>query len=133
MDIVEGDPERHGLETIDILKKEGYDCPEMFHAILTHTEGFAQNRPARKTRFEYALAAAESITGIITAYVLVRPDKKIAGTQPKSITKKLKDKSFAASVNRAFINDIEKTGIERNHFIQMAIEALTEIAEEIGM
>ncbi|MBN2417552.1 HD domain-containing protein [bacterium] len=133
MDAVGGDPARHGFETIEILKREGYDMPELFEAILSHTESLGGGRPARSTQLHYALAAAENITGLITAYVLVRPDKTIAGAKAASVTKKLKDKSFAASVSREYINDIEKTGLERSAFIAMAIDAMTGIKDEIHM
>ncbi len=133
MDQVDGDPERHGKETLEILKKEGYDIPELFQAILSHTEGVRPGRPERSERLHFALAAAENITGLISAYVLVRPGQTIEGAKVKSITKKLKDRSFAAKVNRQFIDDVEKIGLERSQFLQMALEAMTEIKDEINM
>ncbi len=134
MDSINNDYSLHGKKTVEILKKEGYNIPEMFDAIIAHTEGLEESNAERKTRLDYVLAAAENITGLISAYVLVRPDKKIEGTKVKSITKKIKDKAFAASVNRQFINDIyKKTGMERSTFIQLSIDAMKEIADEIGM
>lgn len=132
MDICNGDYSRHGYRTVELLKEEGFDIPDMFEAIIAHTEGLETSHATRQTDFHYLLAAAENVTGIITAYVILKPDKKIAGTQVKSIIKKLKDKSFAATVSREFINDIEKTGLERGLFIEMAIEAMSGIADEIG-
>jgi uncharacterized protein len=133
MDLIRGDYARHGSSTVQILKDEGYDIPEMFDAILAHTEGIEGNVAVRTKDFHFILAAAENITGIISAYVILKPDKKIAGTKVSSIKKKLKDRSFAASVNREFINDIEKCGLDKSSFIEMAIEAMSEIAEEVGM
>ncbi|MCK5147901.1 HD domain-containing protein [bacterium] len=133
IDVIGGNIEQHGLESINLLKNEGYDIPEMFQAILSHTEGLIAGRPARETDLDFALSAAENLTGIISAYVLVRPGQKIEGAKVKSVTKKLKDKSFAASVSREFINDIEKIGVERSMLIQAGLEAMTEIADELGM
>ncbi|HDR04034.1 MAG TPA: HD domain-containing protein [Candidatus Marinimicrobia bacterium] len=133
MDLIQGDYSRHGITTVQILKDEGYDIPEIFDAILAHTEGLEGSMAARTKDFHYILAAAENITGIITAYVILKPDKKIAGTKVSSINKKFKDRSFAASVNREFINDIEKVGLEKAKFFEMAIGAMSEIADEIGM
>jgi len=65
--------------------------------------------------------------------VLILPDKKIAGVKASSIKKRLKQLRFAASVNREFIYDIEKTGIQLDVFLTLAIEAMTEIADEIDM
>jgi predicted hydrolase (HD superfamily) len=133
MDVIDGDYSQHGYKTVEILKKEGYDLPEMFKAIISHTEGVSGTEAKRETDFEIILSAAENITGLISAYVLMKPEKKIAGTKVKSIKKKLKAKAFAASVNREFIYDIEKTGIDLDTFLQIAIEAMTEIAEEVEM
>jgi len=133
MDIIGNDYKEHGYKTVEILKKEGYDIPEMFDAIIAHTEGVSGYDAKRKTRFDFILAAAENITGIISAYVAIKPDKKIAGAKVSSLKKKLKSKAFAASVNRPFIYDIENQGIELSLFLSIAIDALTEIADEIGM
>lgn len=133
-DIIEGNNSGHGYKTVEILKESGYDIPEMFQAILSHTEGMDDKRPKRSSILDYCLAGAENITGIITAYVILRPEGKLEGTKPKSIRKKLKDKSFAASVNREFIADaISALSMEESEFIQLSIDAMNEIAEEIGM
>lgn len=133
MDVLDGDYAEHGYKSVEILKQEGYELPKMFQAIIAHTEGISNHDAERETDFDYILAAAENITGIISAYVAIRPEKKIAGTKVKSIKKKLKSKAFAASVNREFIYDIEKAGMELPVFIQLSIEAVTEISDEIGM
>ena len=132
LDKIGKDYSNHGYETVEILKDEGYDIPELFEAIIAHTEGVTADAK-RTTDFDIILAAAENITGIITAYVLILPSKKIADVKVKSIKKRLKQLRFAASVNREFIYDIEKTGIELDKFIILAIEGMSEIAEEIGM
>ncbi len=124
--------ENHGVRTVEILKEEGYDIPEMFHAIQSHCENLGYIDAKRESKMEYALSAAENITGLIVAYTLMIPDKKFASVKPKSIKKKLKDKSFAAKVNREFISDIEKTGLEKSQFIEIAIEAMQGIADEMG-
>jgi len=133
MDVINGDYSLHGYKTVELLKEEGYDIPEMFKAIISHTEGVSGNVAKRETDFDIILSAAENITGIISAYVAIRPNKKIEGTKVKSIKKKLKSKAFAASVNREFIYDIEKTGINQDTFLQISIDAMIEISDEIGM
>lgn len=133
MDVINGDYSQHGIKTVEILKNEGYDIPEMFAAIVSHAEGVNDLGAKRVTDFDFILSAAENITGMISAYVAVLPDKKIAGAKPSSIIKRLKTKAFAASVNREFIYDIEKTGLKLDEFIRISIDAMTEIAEEIGM
>jgi predicted hydrolase (HD superfamily) len=82
---------------------------------------------------DFCLAASENLTGIIVAYVLMRPDRRIAWAETGSVTKKLKDKTFAAKVNREMINDIERTGMQKNEFISIALNAMKGIADEIGL
>ncbi|MCK4883988.1 MAG: HD domain-containing protein [Candidatus Diapherotrites archaeon] len=134
MEQLNGELEKHGHLTCKLLQDEGYEMPEMFHAIKSHAEclGF-ENAVKRESKLEFCLSAGENITGLIYAYVMMRPDKKIEGLKAKSITKKLKDKSFAANVNREMINDIEKTGLSRAQFIEIAIESMKTIAEKVGI
>lgn len=125
------DIEQHGERTCEILEEEGYEMPEMFRAIRSHAENLGYNDVKRESKLEYCLSAAENITGLITAYGLMRPEK-LNGMKASSLNKKFKDKSFAANVNRSLISDIEKAGIEKSEFFTLAIEAIQEIAEEIG-
>ncbi len=134
MDVINGDNESHGYKTVEILKEEGYEIPVMFEAILAHTEGFTNSKETRKTKLDYVLSGAENLAGLISAYVAVRPGKKIDGAKVKSLTKKLKDRSFAAAVSREIINDVaEKTEIERSEFFKLGIEAMSEISVELEM
>lgn len=126
-------PEKHGARTCQILREAGYDIPAMFQAILAHCENLGYLGVKRASPLDFCLSAAENITGLISAYVLMRPDKKIADTQASSINKKFKDKSFAAKVNRQFIVDIEKTGLGLQEFFTLAIDAMSSIAGKIGM
>ncbi|MFC1810524.1 HD domain-containing protein [Patescibacteria group bacterium] len=123
--------EKHGMHTMDILKEEGVDVPDdMAHAIQSHNEEYTGIK--RESNFDYALAAGESVTGLIYAYALMRPEK-LNGMKAKSLNKKFKDRNFAAKVSREMINDIEKTGLERSEFFTIAIQAMQEISDEIGM
>jgi len=84
------------------------------------------------TDFDYALRCGETVTGLIHAGALVRPTK-IDGMKPKSLKKKMKDKAFAASVNRDCIRECDKIGLELGDFLQIAINSITEIAPEVGL
>lgn len=123
---------KHGERTCELLMEEGYDLPEMFRAIKSHCENLGYLGVKRESKLDYSLSAAENLTGLIVAYTLMRPDKKMAGVEVSSLIKKFKDKSFAAKVNRQFIEDIEKTGLSRDEFLQMALDAMKKIAGEFG-
>lgn len=121
--------EQHGIQTMALIEKEGYELPDdVAHAISAHNESYTGIK--RESKLDYALAAAESITGLIYAYALMRPEK-FNGMKTSSLNKKFKDKSFAAKVSRELIADIEKTGLEKSKFFEIAIKAMQDIASEI--
>jgi uncharacterized protein len=129
VEITNADPYTHGPYAEKILKDKITE--EMIDAIVMHNE-IATGKP-RQTEFQHALAASETITGLITATALVYPGKKIAGVKTKSITKRMKEKAFAASVNRENIMECEKIGIPLNEFAELALNAMKEIDEILGL
>ncbi|MDD2550048.1 MAG: HDIG domain-containing protein [Bacteroidales bacterium] len=129
VEFTEGDSKRHGPEGANLLEGEGLPM-DAIDAIRMHNEEATGKE--RETTFQHALAAGETITGLIFATALVYPDKKITSVKPKSITKRMKQKAFAASVNRETIMECEKIGIPINEFAELSLEALKPIAEELG-
>lgn len=127
LDIVNADPQRHGRVTAEMLKDLGFP-DEIIHAVLAH----AGHRPP-ETRMEKAICAVDPTTGFIVAATLVRPDKKIAGLEPKSVRKRMKDKRFAANVDRDQMRSIEALGIDFNEYVGLCVEAMKEIGPQIGL
>ncbi|MCF8303473.1 MAG: HDIG domain-containing protein [Bacteroidales bacterium] len=130
VEMTEADPKRHGLETARILEEKGLDA-DLVDAVKMHNEEATGQE--RSTEFQHALAAGETITGLIIATTLVYPDKKLASVKPKSVTKRMKEKAFAASVKRDHIRECEKIGIPLNEFAALSVEAMREIADDIGL
>ncbi len=124
------DPQRHALEAESILKPYGID-DDIIDAIKMHNEEATGKE--RETEFQHALAAGETITGLITATALVYPDKKVTSVKPKSIRKRMKEKAFAASVNRDTIRECEEIGIPLDEFIDLSLNAMKEIDTKIGL
>lgn len=129
VEITNADPKTHGPFAANILKGKVTD--EMLDAIVMHNEMATGKK--RTTEFQHALAAGETITGFITAVTLVYPDKKIASIKTKSVTKRMKQKAFAASVNRENIRECEKTGIPLNEFVELSVNAMKEISDVLGL
>jgi len=127
---VRGDLTVHGLEAARILTEKGVD-PEVVEAVKMHNERVAGTK--RETVFQHALAAGETITGLISATALVYPDKKLAGVKVKSVTKRMNEKAFAASVNRETILECEKIGIPLDEFAEIALKAMQDIHEQLGL
>jgi putative nucleotidyltransferase with HDIG domain len=130
VELVNADPTIHGLETARILTEYGVDA-EIINAIRMHNEEATGQE--RTTRFEHALAAGETVTGLIVATALVYPDRKLASVRPQSVIKRMKEKAFAASVRRESIMECEKAGIPLEEFMGIAISAMTDISEQLGL
>jgi predicted hydrolase (HD superfamily) len=80
-----------------------------------------------------ALFAVDELAGFVVACVKVRP-KGIADLKPKSVKKKLKDRSFAAAVNREEISQaMEELGVSPDEHMQFCIEALRSEGERLGL
>lgn len=129
VEITNADPNTHGPFAANLL--EGKITPEALDAIVMHNE--VATGKERFTAFQHALAAGETITGLITATALVYPDKKVASVRVKSITKRMKEKAFAASVKRENILECEKIGLTLDEFAELSLTAMQEISEKIGL
>ncbi|NOR76683.1 MAG: hydrolase [Draconibacterium sp.] len=129
VDITNADPKTHGPAAAKILN--GKITDDMLDAIVMHNE--IATGLERTTVFQHALAAGETITGLITAVTLVYPDKKIASIKTKSVTKRMKQKAFAASVNRENILECEKIGISINEFAELSVNAMRGISDVLGL
>lgn len=124
------DMANHGLKSAAILEGQGVDS-EIISSIKAHN---AENLGlTRSTKLDLALTAGETITGLVVATTLVYPDKKLASVKPKSVTKRMKEKAFAASVNRDHIRLCEELGIPLPEFSALAVEAMRTISDELGL
>lgn len=74
---------------------------ELRDAIAAHAPGRTGKQP--ETLIEKYLFATDELSGLMNAISLMRPNG-FADMEPKSVKKKLKDKSFAANVSRADID-----------------------------
>jgi len=120
----------HGPEGAKWLAEMGVD-DDVVDAIAMHNE--MATGKTRSTEFQHALAAGETITGLIMATALVYPDRKIASVKTKSVVKRMKEKAFAASVKRENILECELIGIPLDQFAALSIAAMTNIADDIGL
>lgn len=130
VELVNADLSKHTLEAEKILRDKGLD-EEIIRAIMLHNE-----EPHGKTRtekFHHALAAGETLTGLIIATTLVYPDKKLGSVKPKSIKKRMKEKAFAASVSRETIMECEKLDMDFDEFSMICLGAMQGISDNLGL
>jgi predicted hydrolase (HD superfamily) len=113
-----------------ILEERGYP-DEIRRAILSHAD---YSGVPRETPMQKALFACDELAGFITATALVKPSKSLAEVDAKSVRKKMKDKAFARSVSREdIIKGAEELGVELEDHIAFCIEAMRQIAPELGL
>jgi predicted hydrolase (HD superfamily) len=113
-----------------ILAERGWP-EEIIEAICSHADymGIPRDTPLKRS-----LYACDELVGFIGACVKVRPTKKVADLPVKSVTKKLKDKAFARSVDRACIyGGAEALGRPLPEHVEFVIASLVPIADEIGL
>ena len=120
----------HPFVGVRYLREQGY--PElMLEAILGHAD---YSGVVRESRLAKVLYACDEITGLITAAVLVRPDKNIANQNLKSLKKKFKDKAFAKGVNRDDVTrGAEELGIALWEHIAFVLEAMQARADVLEL
>ena len=120
----------HPMKGAEILLARGVP-PEVVYAILAHADYSGYPRLALLDR---GLYACDELSGFITACSLVRPGRAIAGLEPASVKKKLKDKGFARTVNRQDVyRGAEELGVPLDEHIGFVIGALTAVAPSIGL
>jgi len=129
VEITNADALTHGTLSRNIIAHIGLS-EEAIEAIEYHNENSSPF--PRSKRIHHALAAGETITGLIFATAMVYPDRKISSVKPKSIVKRMKEKLFAASIKRENILECELIGIPISDFATLCLEALVPIEEELG-
>jgi putative nucleotidyltransferase with HDIG domain len=121
-------PERHGPEGAELLAGR---LPEAaLTAIRAHNAGYTGVAPA--ALLDFALRCGETVTGLVITAALVRP-AGLDGMEARSLKKKMKDKAFAASVNRDVIRECERLGLDLDAFLSLAIAALAPHAVALGL
>jgi len=129
VELTGGDMSSHSKLGADLAKELGAS-EAMAHAILCHNE--AHGVP-RETKLDKALFCVDPLTGLITAAALVRPNKKLAALEAKSVLKRFKEKSFAAGASREQIALCSEIGLELDEFVELGLKAMQEISSDLGL
>jgi putative nucleotidyltransferase with HDIG domain len=124
-------PPQHTTAGAEILRQRGVD-ETIVGAILSHAD-WNQDRYPLDTPLRKTLYACDELTGFVVACALVRPTR-LEGMTASSVTKKMKQPSFAAAVSREEIRrGAEILGIDLNQHIANIIDALKPAANDLGL
>ena len=122
--------DQHPQDGAKILRERGYP-EDVVYAVLSHAEHLGMER---RSPMDKAIYAADELTGLITAVALVRPTKSLFEVDAAAVRKKMKDKAFARSVNRDdVVKGAEILGVGLDEHIAFVIEAMKEVADELGL
>ncbi len=133
-DKLDKDAEKHCGQTLEEMLSTIKAPAELLGDIRAHyAHKYGAEYPLN-TMLRKALYCVDELTGFIIAVTKVRPSKKIAEVEVKSVTKKLKDKGFAAQVDREQMRQCEALlGIPLDEFVGITLEAMKPLAAELGL
>lgn len=125
-------PEQHCAKAGEILSENGWPG-DYIHAVQSHGWGICSDvEPLEK--MERVLFTVDELTGLIAATALMRPNKSILDTEPKSVKKKWKQKNFAAGVDRELIEKgAAMLGFDMDFIIEETIKGMQKAADAIGL
>jgi putative nucleotidyltransferase with HDIG domain len=122
-------PAEHPMVGVAELEKRGYP-EDVLHAIKGHADYLDVPRDTLMSRTLYAV---DELSGFIVAVALMRPEG-LEGMKAKSVRKKMKQKSFAAAVNRDdIVKGAEELGVDLNEHIEFVAAALKERADALDL
>jgi putative nucleotidyltransferase with HDIG domain len=120
----------HPMKGTAILAERGIS-EEIRRAILSHAN---YSGVPRESSLEKTLYACDELAGFITAISYVKPRRSVFEVDVPSVKKKMKDKAFARSVNRAdIVGGAQELGVPLDDHIDFCIKAMQERAEQLGL
>lgn len=124
----------HLTKASQLLKDSGFD-EEFIQIVLSHGYDYEElphlKDKKRTKKIEFALAASETLTGLVHAYALMRGGK-VSDMEIGGLKKKFKDKAFAAGCDRVIIKEAEKF-MNFDEFLACGIEAIKKIKDKVGL
>ena len=128
-ELIGKDLEKHTLVTAEKLRELGVS-ERIIEGVRAHHWGV---KPTRDNIMERAVFCADDMSGLITACALVK-DKKLANVTVESVMKKIPQKSFAAGAKREqILASPEELDIPTEQFVTIALKAMQDISEDIGL
>jgi putative nucleotidyltransferase with HDIG domain len=122
--------EIHATLTVQWLREAGLDDEQVLHAILAHNPA---NGSSVESAMDRALLSCDPLTGLVTAAALIRPEKKLALVELKSLKKRFKEPSFAKGARREDMLTCSELGLELEEFLAIGLDAMKEVSDDLGL
>jgi predicted hydrolase (HD superfamily) len=123
------DPARHSLVAGAELEALGLPA-DVVAAVKAHNH---YHGLPRETMMCKALFAADPLSGLVVAAALISPEKKLAAIDAAFVMNRFGEKSFARGADRDTIRHCSELGLELPEFVAMGVEAMQQIAGELGL
>jgi hypothetical protein len=128
--------ETHPQKTLEVLAKYHLDLSDSVHQIvLAHAPELTGVKP--KTKAQWSIFCADSLTGLIMAVAYVYPSRKLADVKISSVLKRfLKEPKFAAGTRRDEVAMCEKPeglNLPLEKFIEICLTSMQTIAPDLGL
>lgn len=128
--------EQHPNKTLEALAKHNLQISDDVHKlILSHAAKHSGVQP--KTKAQWTIFCADSLTGLIMAVAYVYPTKKLADVKLSSVVKRfLKQPNFATGTRRdevAMCSNSDGLNIPLEKFIEICLTSMQDVASEIGL
>ena len=127
-ELIHGDMQQHGTRGAEILREHGID-PDLFRIVQRHNHLLFSGTYDRPV--EIALQASDSASGLVIACALVKGGR-LSDVTVKTVTKKAKEKAFAAGCDRSRIALIASV-LALPEFYAVALDGLMGIRGELGL
>ncbi len=130
-------PEEHCIKAPELLREAGVS-DDIIHAVCSHGYGYTTEsgvtidvEPTRE--MEKVLFAADELTGLIWAGMILRPSHSAKDMDVKSLKKKFKDKRFAAGCSREVIQrGADQLGWELEKLFDLTLQAMSAKEDQIN-
>ena len=127
------DAKRHGLRSVEIIEEEmpGRVPEEVIGAIKAHNPEHSGR--ASRNEIDFALLAADAVSGLIIASALGLPSKKLADLKPDSVARRFRERDFAERCSRENMMLIERLGLSKEILFELSLKALQGIHLDLDL
>jgi len=125
--------EFHGLRSVEIIEEEaeGEVPQEVVRAIKAHNSEGSGVNPG--SDMDFALLAADAVSGLIVAATLGLPSKKLVDLSVKNVARRFRERDFAKNCDREKMILCEKAGLQLDMFLDVSLRALQEVSGQLGL